>query len=203
MLFQTEIQQLFQYCSWSQHIPYRLSSVCCYFLKPLPCLFAFHGYLFIRNLADEFFSYKCVNWVCFNVSENNFSENSGFCPSTFPPLYQAAHHVLVSQFSTKIPQKSCTILLFPAFLLLFLGSRRYCIYHTLLQGFFSVQTLFLGAGPEKISLWQLYMLLLLILFSQKYCTALRISLLFTPPDRVKIHLVGSILWNWPFSPVLN
>lgn len=173
------------------------------FAIPLCFSWLDHGHLFIRNLAVEFFSYKCVNWVCFNVSENNFSENSGFCPSTFPPLYQAAHHVLVSQCSTKIPQKSCTILLFPAFLLHFLGSRSYYISHVIGGLFFWSRPCFLELVQKKISLWQLYMLFLLVLFSQKNYTALSIRLLFTPLDTVKIHLVGSILWNWPFSPVLS
>lgn len=111
-----------------------------------------HGYLLIRNLALESFSYKCVNWGCFNVSEINFSESSGFSSSTFPPLFQAAHHVLVSQFSTKIPQISYRILLFPAFLFCFLGSRRYCIYHSCYCRASLVQALFLWVGPQKFVL---------------------------------------------------
>lgn len=111
-----------------------------------------HGYLFIRNLALESFSYKCVNWGCFNVREINFSEISGFCPSTFPPLFQAAHHVPVSEFSTKIPQITYRILLFPAFLFCFLGWRRYYIYHPCYCRAFLVQPQFLRVGPRKFVL---------------------------------------------------
>lgn len=112
-----------------------------------------HGYLFIRNLALEYFSYKRVNWGCFNVSEINFSESSGFCPSAFSQLFQAACHVLVSQFSTKIPQISYKMLLFPTFLFCFLGSRKYYIYcPCYCRAFFLVQLLFLRVGPEKFVL---------------------------------------------------
>lgn len=67
MLFQPEIQQLFQYCSWSQHIPYRLSSVCCQFLKPLPCLFAFCALIMaISSLQTWQWSFSPTNvWTEF------------------------------------------------------------------------------------------------------------------------------------------
>lgn len=102
-LFQAAIQQLSQYCSQSQHIPYRFSSICCHLLKTLAMLFRYSRFDHGR------FHYKSGTWILFlqicelrfNVSECNFSESSAFCPSTFPPPFQAAHCEPASQFCTQ------------------------------------------------------------------------------------------------------